>query len=120
MNDILLTPIRLNELEVLIHNSVVRAMRTQATQPKEPAEEETKELLSIDEAADLLGLSKPTIYSKCSRGELPYMKRSKRLYFSRTELIEYIKAGRVKTNEERQDEVRNHLLKVKKGLNHEK
>lgn len=38
-------------------------------------------LLTIEQAADFLHLSKATIYSKCSRNQLPYMKRGKRLYF---------------------------------------
>lgn len=104
----------------MLTKEVSELKRLIISKQEQPQVDDVKQLLSIDEAADFLGLSKPTIYSKCSRGELPYMKRSKRLYFSRTELIDYIKAGRVKTNEERQDEVRNHLLKVKKGLNHEK
>jgi excisionase family DNA binding protein len=65
-------------------------------QPTQPQEE----LLTIQQASELLNLSVPTLYSKVSKGELPVMKRSKRLYFSRTELIEYLKAGKRKTSEE--------------------
>ena len=60
--------------------------------------EQAYEFLTIKEAAKFLSLTVPTIYSKVSRGELPVMKRSKRLYFSREDLIEYIRAGRKKTN----------------------
>jgi excisionase family DNA binding protein len=59
-----------------------------------------EKLLTIDEAAKFLHLKKATVYSKVSKGELPYMKRSKRLYFSRTELLKYLKAGRKKTDAE--------------------
>lgn len=52
------------------------------------------QFLTVREAANYLNLAVPTVYSLVSRGELPYMKRSKRLYFSREELIEYIKVGR--------------------------
>ena len=62
-------------------------------QPTQPQEE----LLTIQQASELLNLSVPTLYSKVSKGELPVMKRSKRLYFSRTELIEYLKAGKRKS-----------------------
>lgn len=72
-------------------------------------------LMTVDEAADFLTLSKPTIYSKCSRGELPYMKRGKRLYFSLTELNEYLKAGRVKTVFELENEADNYLKNKKQG-----
>ena len=62
--------------------------------------EATDQLLTVEEAAEFLRLSTPTIYSKVSRGELPFMKRSKRLYFSKQELTDYIKKGRNKTNAE--------------------
>ena len=56
--------------------------------------------INITDAATLLGLAVPTMYSKVSKGELPYMKRGKRLYFSRTELLDYIKAGKKKSSAE--------------------
>ena len=59
-----------------------------------------EKLLTVQEAAQFLNLTVPTIYSKVSKGELPVMKRSKRLYFSSTELMDYLKEGRKKSNEE--------------------
>lgn len=78
-----------NELKNLL-------LQKQDQQPAEP----TEQLLTVQEAADFLTLSVPTIYSKVSRGELPVMKRSKRLYFSNIELMEYIKNGRRKSKED--------------------
>ena len=65
-----------------------------------PPVETPDQLFTIDEAAEFLNLSKPTLYSKASRGELPFMKRSKRLYFSRLELLDYLKEGRRQSNAE--------------------
>jgi hypothetical protein len=45
------------------------------------------------------------------------MKRSKRLYFSRTELLEYLKDGRKKSNAEIEAEAKAYLKK--KGGNNE-
>jgi excisionase family DNA binding protein len=59
----------------------------------------------------VLGLSAPTMYSKVSRGELPVMKRGNRLYFSKKELLEYLKAGRKKTNAEIEAEAQAYLNK---------
>lgn len=64
------------------------------------APEAPDKLLTIDEASIFLRLAKPTIYSMCSRGKIPYMKRAKKLYFSKDELMIYLKAGRVRTNTE--------------------
>lgn len=66
--------------------------------PKE--QEKNKDLLTVEDAAKFLSLSTPTIYSKVSKGELPFMKRSKRLYFSKIELMDYVKGGRQHTNAE--------------------
>lgn len=57
-------------------------------------------LLTVHETAEFLSLAVPTIYSMVSRGELPVMKMSKRLYFSRDDLMSYLKEGRKKTNAE--------------------
>ncbi len=79
-----------------------------------------EQLLTVQEAAQFLNLTVPTIYSKVSKGELPVMKRSKRLYFSSTELMEYIKEGRKKSNAEIEQEAETYLSNNKKGLNDEK
>ncbi|MBR9861711.1 helix-turn-helix domain-containing protein [bacterium] len=54
-----------------------------------------KEYLSVTEAAEFLNITPPTIYSKVSRKELPYMKRNGRLYFSMAELTNYLESGKV-------------------------
>lgn len=58
---------------------------------------EQDELLTISEAAELLKLSVATIYTKVCKNEIPANKQGKRLYFYRTELINWIKSGRIKT-----------------------
>jgi excisionase family DNA binding protein len=75
-----------------------------------------EQLLSVQEAAQFLNLTVPTIYSKVSKGELPVMKRSKRLYFSSTELMEYLKGGRKKSNAEIEQEAEAYLSNKRKGL----
>lgn len=66
---------------------------------KSTNQQSTKEgqLLSVKQAAEFLNLAVPTIYSKFSQRELPFMKRSKRLYFSKEELTDYLKKGRQMT-----------------------
>ena len=78
--------------------------------------EQPEQLLTVQEAAGFLKLTVPTIYSKVSKGELPVMKRSKRLYFSSTELMEYIKEGRKKSHTEIEQEAKAYLSNNKKGL----
>lgn len=77
--------------------------------------EQEDELLSVPEAADFLKLSPATVYSKKNRGELPYHKPGKRLYFFKKELIAYLKEGKVKSNAELQQEAEEYLTKKKGG-----
>ena len=83
---------------------------------EQPPTDQPEQLLTVQGAAEFLGLTVPTIYSKCSRNEIPFMKRSKRLYFSSTELMDYLKEGRRKTNAEIEQEAEAYLSNNKKAL----
>lgn len=78
---------------------------------------ETDELLTVQDTAKFLSLSVSTVYALISKGELPVMKRSKRCYFSKVELINYLKQGRKKTIAETEKEA-SQYLKIKKGGHH--
>ena len=58
------------------------------------------ELLTIEQASELLHLAKPTIYAMVSRNEIPFSKRSKRLYFSKTDLKEWINSTKKKSKQD--------------------
>lgn len=102
-------PKAVSQLALRLENIERLLLESRSSQPEEP----TDKLLTIDEAAEFLHLSKPTLYSKVSRGELPYMKRSKRLYFSKTELADYLKQGRNKTTSEIEAEADSYLKSKK-------
>ncbi len=105
------------QLSGVIQSSVRKVLKE--SQPNRIESTQIQEdLLTVHGAAVFLKLTVPTIYSKVSKGELPYMKRGKRLHFSRTELMDYLKEGRRKTNSEIEAEANTYLKK--KGLNHGK
>lgn len=99
----------------MLTNEVSDLKRLLMEMQAEPSTHSSEKPLSISEAADFLNLSVPTLYSKVSRGELPVMKRGKRLYFSLPELKEYLNAGRRKSNAEIAAEADQYLVKSKKG-----
>jgi excisionase family DNA binding protein len=76
-------------------------------------EVDKNELLTVQDTAKFLTLSVATIYSLISKGEIPVMKRSKRCYFSKVDLINYLKQGRRKTNLEIEQEADNYLSNKK-------
>lgn len=61
---------------------------------------EKDEIGNIDLAIEITGLAKPTIYGLVSERKIPHLKQGKRLYFSKLELIEWIKQGKRKTQSE--------------------
>lgn len=71
--------------------------------------EETDQILTLTEAAVFLNLKPQTIYSMVSRRELPVMKRSKRLYFSKMELLAYLKTGRKLSSTEMREKISEYL-----------
>ena len=119
MHNFVLSPIDpeklINSISERVTANILKAVRNE-----QPPTDQPEQLLTIQEAAEFLSLTVPTMYSKVSKGELPVMKRSKRLYFSRTELLEYLKDGRKKSNAEIEQEAEAYLLNNKKGLNNGK
>lgn len=91
----------IEDLQTIIIDCVNSCLKNNTQESKTPTEQ-PEQLLTVEEAAEFLNLKVPTIYSKISKGELPVMKMKggKRLYFSRTELLEYFKDGRKKSNAE--------------------
>ena len=63
-------------------------------------EEVKDEFLTIEQAAEFIHLARQTLYGLVCDRKIPYIKRkgSKRLYFSRNELREWIIGGRKKTS----------------------
>lgn len=69
---------------------------------------ESKELsipIGIEEASQLIGKAKPTIYALVRQRKIPSYKYGKKLYFFKDELLEWISKARKKTIQEIESEV---------------
>ncbi len=86
-------------------DNIERLLSNRTNQP------ETDQLLTIQEAGELIKLSVPTLYGYVSRNAIPFSKKGKRLYFSRLELMDWVKTGRKKTIAEIQSEANTYLKK---------
>ena len=73
------------------------------------------DLLTIQQAGEFLHLSVPTLYLKVSKSEIPVCKLpgSRRLWFSKQELTDWIKTGRKQTLAEVTAEVEQSLIRKK-------
>jgi len=114
MQAVTITQITPFELESLIENSLRKIINAKATTTETP-----DQLLTIQQAGDLLNLSIPTLYGYVHRAEIPVCKKGKRLYFSKDDLTNWIKEGKKKTVAEISAEADMYLTK-RKGGNHGK
>lgn len=90
MKDILFTPIRLNELETLIQNSVERAMKAQDFKQVEPTEPVgSKKLYSIKELANFLQVSTVTAQRYKNDG-LPCMQYGRKVCFDTEQVLNWL------------------------------
>lgn len=117
MNNVVLSTRNIDDLISDIANEVVRktALWTVGNPPQ--SEIDPNEKLTVQEAAKFLGITVPTLYSKNSLGELPSCKApgTKRLFFFKKDLLDYMKQGRKLTNHEIQAEALKGLTKKRKG-----
>ncbi len=102
-----------NDFQDLIAETVSACLKHNRPPAAEP--KEADELLTVQDAAKLLSLTVPTVYGLIHKGELPVMKRSKRCYFSKVDLFNYLKQGRKKTNAETAIEAEQYLTNKKGG-----
>lgn len=68
------------------------------------------DLLTISQAAEFLKLKVSTLYDKTSLKEIPHFKKGKILYFSKTELQDWINSGKIRLKSQLQDEATHFVL----------
>ncbi|GET28782.1 AlpA family transcriptional regulator [Prolixibacter sp. SD074] len=108
MEKTILISLPVHELQALIVDSVNSCLKHHP--PKIEPSEAPDQILTVDEVSELLHLTKATIYSKHSKGELPGVcKKGKRLYFQRDIILSWIKEGLQKSNSEVEAEADNYL-----------
>jgi excisionase family DNA binding protein len=103
-------PLAVSQLHDKVNN-IERLLLERSNDPHS----ESDQLLTIQQAGDLLSLSVTTIYGLVSRSEIPVNKMGKRLYFSKQELIDWIKSGRKKTVYEISAETDKYLIDKRRG-----
>jgi len=88
---------RLNNIE-----SLILEIKTQSLQVPQ---QESDAILTIEQASEFLNLSKNTLYGYVQKAKIPVSKKGKRLYFSKSELLEWIKSGKKQSQSEIDNEV---------------
>ncbi len=106
MENVVFTQLSIPEIRQIFRQELENYFIDKQTAVTNPAEQD--ELLTIQQAGELINLRVPTIYGLVSRSEIPYSKPGKRLYFSKKELLAWVQSGRKKTNAEIQAEATNY------------
>jgi len=71
--------------------------RLEALSVTPEAQEPEPEYLDVKQAAKFLHLSPDTLYGHTSAGTIPHIKRGKRIYFEKAELVAWLHGGRRRT-----------------------
>lgn len=74
----------------------------------------TKEVLTSDEAARYMGISKSYLYKLTMRGAIPHFKpMGKKCYFNRIELEHWLQSNRVATSSELSQKAQSYCMRKK-------
>jgi excisionase family DNA binding protein len=72
----------------------------------------TKEVLTSNECAKYMGISKSYLYKLTMRGEIPHFKPlGKMCYFNRLEIEQWLQSNRVATNDELNQQAQSYCMK---------
>ena len=96
MEEIMCTRLTVSEMRLLLREKLQEVLAQLPPVEGVPAED----LLTIRGACKLLNLAQPTIYGLVHQQAIPCMKRGRRLYFSKKELIQWVAQGRKATQAE--------------------
>jgi len=107
----------IEDLQTVIIDCVNSCLKnnTQETKPNTKQPEQWLDLNDLIQY-DPEKRTKPTWYSKISRNEVPHYKRGKKVYFLKSEIDEWLKQGKCKSNAEIEQEAEAYLSNNRKGL----
>ncbi len=96
MQNLVFTQLSIPEVQQIFRGELEKFF---ANQPLKQTTE-ADEIGGVDLAVEITGKARSTIYDLVHKRLIPHSKRGKQLYFSRKELLDWIKAGKRKTQSE--------------------
>ena len=107
-------PMAIAQMQTEVHE--IKILLLQKVEPQL----EPDDPINIHRASEITGFTVPTIYGYCQRNEIPYYKKGNKLYFFKSEILDWIRTGKQKTIKEIQEDANLYLLNNKKGLSNGK
>lgn len=83
---------------------------------KAEALSQTDDPQTIDDVVKFTGYTKPTIYNYCQKKSIPHIKKNGRLFFFKSEIIDWIKQGRQTCQTEIESDVDFTLSNLRKRI----
>jgi excisionase family DNA binding protein len=82
---------------------------------KEPKIVQEDELLSLEQTCKFLHFAKPTVYAYVAKRKIPFIKKGRKLLFSKQQLILWLKESYKKTEKELKQEAESYILNKEGG-----
>ena len=77
-----------------------------------PSNSSTEDVfMNIDETAKLINLAKPSVYGLVHQNRIPFHKIGKRLYFLKSQIIDWLKSGKKESKDEIETKANEYLMK---------
>ena len=111
MENIILTSLSLDNLASRVAEKIIE-LQTDSALPHEPVFSD--EFLSIAEASQFLHLAIATIYTLTCKNDIPFIKKGKKLYFLKADLIAWLKDGKQQTRHQIEMEAERYLVRRNK------
>ena len=108
MEKIILTNVSLDEI---VDKIVERLASSKQELIHHEENKDAKEYLSVEEASELIRLAVTTIYGLTHNKAIPYLKKGRKLWFKRSELLQWLDSGRKETKEESEADALDHFRK---------
>ena len=97
-NDVVILNLDREALTEIVQSAVREALENY--NKSTPPMQQPEDLLSAEDAAVFLNLKISSLYFKTHMKEIPFMKKGKKIYFSRKELTQWVAEGRQYTRTE--------------------
>lgn len=115
MDNVVLTSLSIPEIRALFREELKTFFNEYRTDNQPEKGSDSDELLTVRQTADFLDLTPASIYGLVHAGKIPgACKRGKRLYFSKQELTDWVKAGRKQTAAELSAKAEQYAISQKK------
>jgi excisionase family DNA binding protein len=87
-DDLRLIDLTVSDLRIIIADALADASNNNETKIGEES------YVEIDEACEILHLSKPSVYRKCSQRKLKFYKSGHKLLFKKIELLDFVEKNK--------------------------